>query len=265
MCILQNSLFDNHVYTTNAQPIHMDIITEYISHVIWLFQWCATFAHGCSLRPRGYRRSQVRSRCRGLDYYGFRWTIDVSLLLVAIVIDMSCKRWCMFLCVICVLTKYNNNNINFKALAFWHFETKISGLTLLVKIVSTVTIMKWQIFIIKFKMARIGLTCVFQNYIFFVYLRHCYIMITHPIVLYWIHIDSHVTFVEAFTSVPCRFHWTCHFAFEIWDKAQIRPLTFWWKVCDVPGCRGSSMHCPYVGICGTLCCILLLLPRLTKM
>ena len=38
MCILQNTLFDDHMYTSNAQPMHMDIITEYISHVIWLFQ-----------------------------------------------------------------------------------------------------------------------------------------------------------------------------------------------------------------------------------
>ena len=38
MRILQNTLFDNHIYISTAQPIHMDIITEYISHVIWLFQ-----------------------------------------------------------------------------------------------------------------------------------------------------------------------------------------------------------------------------------
>ena len=25
MCILQNTLFDNHIYISNAQPIHMDI------------------------------------------------------------------------------------------------------------------------------------------------------------------------------------------------------------------------------------------------
>ena len=38
MCIFQATLFDNHIYISNAQPIHMDIVTEYISHVIWLFQ-----------------------------------------------------------------------------------------------------------------------------------------------------------------------------------------------------------------------------------
>ena len=37
MCILQNTLFDNHIYISNAQPIHMDIITEYISHVYGCF------------------------------------------------------------------------------------------------------------------------------------------------------------------------------------------------------------------------------------
>ena len=67
MCISQNTIFDNHIYISNAQPIHMDIITEYISHVIWLFQWCANFAHGCSLWPRSYRRSHVRPRSRGLS------------------------------------------------------------------------------------------------------------------------------------------------------------------------------------------------------
>ena len=67
MCILQNILFDNHIYISNAQPVHMDIITEYISHVIWLFQRCANFAHGCSLWPRSYRRSHLRPRRRGLQ------------------------------------------------------------------------------------------------------------------------------------------------------------------------------------------------------
>ena len=38
ICILQTTLLDNHIYISNAQPIHMDIVTEYISHVIWLFQ-----------------------------------------------------------------------------------------------------------------------------------------------------------------------------------------------------------------------------------
>ena len=37
MCILQNALFDNHIYISNAQPIHMNIITEYISHVYGCF------------------------------------------------------------------------------------------------------------------------------------------------------------------------------------------------------------------------------------
>ena len=66
MYILQNRLFDNHIYTSNAWPIHMDIITEYISHVIWLFQCCANFAHVCPLWPRSYRRSHVGPQRRGL-------------------------------------------------------------------------------------------------------------------------------------------------------------------------------------------------------
>ena len=38
MYILHNSLFDSHIYTSDVWPMRMDIITEYIPHVIWLFQ-----------------------------------------------------------------------------------------------------------------------------------------------------------------------------------------------------------------------------------
>ena len=37
MYILHNSLFDNHIYTSDVWPMRMDIITEYISHLYGCF------------------------------------------------------------------------------------------------------------------------------------------------------------------------------------------------------------------------------------